>query len=140
MWFNWATGEAMPDAPDFLSWVPGSEAEEQYGPPLPPGMELPPDTPAKPEAPELAKVGERWQIVFDVNRRLGYFEMSAAKNAFGKYMPDQRLDTVVQSDSPPPKVVLTTTYIQNALRPIPIGQVIDQSGIVATLVSAKRIQ
>jgi hypothetical protein len=66
--------------------------------------------------------------------------MSAAKNAFGKYMPDQRLDTVVQSDSPPPKVVLTTTYIQNALRPIPIGQVIDQSGIVATLVSAKRIQ
>jgi hypothetical protein len=128
----------MPDAPDFLSWVPGSEAEEQYGPPLPPGMELPPDTPPKPKV-ELAKTGERWQIVFDLNRRLGYFQAVAAKDAFGKYMPDQRLDTFAQSDSPPPQAVLTTTYIQDALRPIPVGQVIEKSGITATLTSAKRI-
>ena len=106
--FNWVTKKPA-DVPPFLSWVPGKD-----GPP--------PVIAAPPKGIVLPKQGERYEIMYSVNRELGFFEKAAAKDAFRTHMKDQTLESLTQSSSAPWTVTLMTSYKTDALGPIPIGQ------------------
>jgi hypothetical protein len=136
--FNFATGQVDPDpSHSFLSWYPGKD--DGAPPPAPPpgGQTTPPPAPPKP-AVTLPKAGEKWTLLWSVNRPLSFFEMSAAKSAFRSQMTDQTLDSAMQNAGPPTTVTLQTTYTRDATGPIPVGQVIQKSDVIAKLVSARR--
>lgn len=115
--------------PDFLSWGPG-----QDHPVTPP----PPPHPSAPPAP-IPKAGERWEVVYAVNRRLDWLELSVAQQKFADRMPDQRLDSVIQSRSAPWTVTTLSTYTKDAAAPIPVGQQLRASDIVATMTAARKV-
>lgn len=130
-WYNWATGQADPDAPGFLTWGPGQDA--------PAPVVITEILSAR--APALPKAGEKWQFTFDLNRPLSFFEMSAAKSAFSEQIPDQHLDSAMQNgDSTPPTVTISTTYTKDATsKSFPLGYTISKSGITATVSNARRV-
>jgi hypothetical protein len=132
--FNYATGEAA-DPGSFLNWSPGqgSAAPAQGGTPM---AKTAAQAPAK--IASGPKAGEKWQMIWLVNRPLSFLEMSAAKSAFRSQMTDQTLDSAMQNQGPPSTVVVTTTFTRDGA-PIQPGQVLRKSDIVATLSSVRRI-
>lgn len=122
--FNYSTGEAV-DPSSFLNWAPHATTPAAAPAPAPAKVALP-------------KTGEKWQMIWSVNRPLSFLEMSAAKTAFRSYMSDQSLDSVFQTAGPPTTVAVSSTFTKDATHPIPVGQVIRKSDIVATLSSARR--
>jgi hypothetical protein len=54
-------------------------------------------------------------------------------------MPDQRLDSVIQSRSAPWTVTTLSTYTKDAAAPIPVGQQLRASDIVATMTAARKV-
>lgn len=138
-WFNYATGQADPNAPGFLTWGPGQDGTSSTAS-TSPGTTPMPAKPT-PAPPALPKAGERWQFTFALNRPLSFFEMSAAKGAFSAQIPDQHLDGAMQNaTSSPPTVTITTTYTRDATsKSFPIGYTISKSGITATVSSARRV-
>jgi len=124
--FNYATGEAAPPE-SFLNWDPGKIA--------------PPPAPAKPpaRATVLPKAGEKWQMVWSLNRPLSFLEMIAGKAAFRSMMTNQTLDSSMQNVGPPTTVTLQTTFTKDSDGPIPLGQTLQKSGIVAKLTSMKKV-
>lgn len=120
--FNWATN-APSGGPGFLNWGPG-----QGGAPARPAPAV-----------TLPKAGERWQATWSVNRHLAFYETGAAATAFRSQMTDQTLETLVQSPTAPWTVTVTSVFKTDATAPIPLGQVIRKSDVVATLTGARRV-
>lgn len=122
--FNWATN-APSDAPPFLNWGPGEGGVPKLQPAVP--------------AAEIPKAGERWQATWSVNRHLAFYETGAAATAFRQQMTDQTLETLVQSPTAPWTVTVTSVFKTDAAAPVPLGQVIRKSDVVATLTGARRV-
>lgn len=117
--FTWADGSTA-NVPPFLDWSPNGISAPVAGSALP-------------------KKGEKYQILYSVNRALHFYEKSAAQDAFKAKMTDQTLVSFNQIDSAPYTVTLVTQYNQDATSPIPIGQTLQKNDITAVLTSAEKL-